>query len=86
MERYENMDTDQISNPVAKESWIKTGLKWAAFMYMTMTIAFPYFNGQEITSKRLLSELVIWTIAGLMFGYISKIYMDKKTAKIHKKD
>ena len=46
-----------------------------------MSIGFPYFDGQEITWKILLVGLIIWTIAGLGFGYTMKLFMYKTISK-----
>ena len=49
-----------------------------------MTFGFPYFDGQEITLKSILIGLIIWTIAGLAFGYTRKIFMNKTMNKKEK--
>ncbi|MBK9254220.1 MAG: hypothetical protein IPM42_01900 [Saprospiraceae bacterium] len=72
--RYENIDIDQIPNPFDNVSWIRTGLSWGAFMFLTMSIAFPFFCGDEITIKSVISGLIIWTIGGLAFGFTMKIF------------
>ena len=79
--RYENIDIEHIPNPFDKKSWINTGLSWGAFMFLIMSIGFPYFDGQEITLKTLLLGLVIWTIGGLGFGYTMKLFMNKTIKK-----
>ena len=50
-------------------------------MFLIMSIGFPYFEGQEITLKTLLLGIIIWTIGGLGFGYIMKIFMNKTMNK-----
>lgn len=75
--RYKNIDIKHIPNPFDKKSWIKTGLNWGAFMFLIMSIGFPYFTGQEITWKTLLLGIVTWTIGGLGFGYTMKLFMNK---------
>ena len=80
-ERYENINIELTPNRFDKKSWIKTGLSWGAFMFLTMSIGFPYFDGQEITLKTLLLGIIIWTIGGLGFGYTMKIFMNKTMNK-----
>ena len=53
-------------------------------MFLIMTFGFPYFDGQEITLKSILIGLIIWTVAGLAFGYIMKIFMNKTMNKKEK--
>jgi hypothetical protein len=79
--RYENIDIEHIPNPFDIRSWIKTGLSWGAFMFLIMSIGFPYFNGQKKTLKNLILGLVIWTIGGLGFGYTMKLFMNKTISK-----
>ena len=80
-ERYENINIEITPNPFDKKSWIKTGLTWGTFMFLIMTFGFPYFDGQEITLKSILIGLIIWTVAGLAFGYTMKIFMNKTMNK-----
>ena len=76
--RYENIDIEIKPNPFNKQRWIKMGLTWGAFMFLFMTFLFPFFMGQNITLKSKLFGLIIWTIGGLVFGYIMKLIMNKK--------
>ncbi len=77
--RYEHIEIKHHSNQFDKKGWIKTGLSWGAFMFVIMSIGFPFIDGQEITWKSLLLGLVIWTIGGLAFGYIMKLFINKGT-------
>lgn len=66
-----------------KKNWALSGLSWGALMFLTLSIAYPYFVGQEITLKSLLQGLILWTIVGLGFGYLMKLLTNKP---IHEKD
>ncbi len=70
--RYENINLEIIRPPFKGRTWIKIGLNWGAFMFVAMSIAYPLIIGETITSYTLLLGLVIWTIAGLLFGYLLK--------------
>lgn len=74
--RYENIDIEKTSNHFDKKSWVKTGLSWGFFMFIFNSLIFPYFDGMEITLKTILLGVVTWTIAGLIFGYIMKLYFN----------
>ncbi len=76
--RYENIDIESVQNPFSKKNWIKTGLIWGMFMFLIISIGSPYFSGQEITWKTLLSGFVTWIIGGLVFAYIMKLFMKRK--------
>ncbi|MGM0634832.1 MAG: hypothetical protein ACQESK_02110 [Bacteroidota bacterium] len=75
--RYENITIENSKNQFDNKHWIKSGLNWGAFMFLFMSIGFPYFNDQEITWKTLLLGAVFWTIGGLGFGYSMKLFMNK---------
>lgn len=51
------------------KKWQKAGLSWGTFMFVIMTFVWPYFDGEEITLKKTLISLVIWTIASFAFGW-----------------
>ena len=59
------------------KSWVKFGLIWGGFMFIMMVIVFPLFDDEPITLKSVLIGLPLWTLAGLIFSYVSR----KKTGK-----
>jgi hypothetical protein len=75
------MDAEIKTNQIGKKTWIIYGLSWVAFMFVIMTIGFPYFEGETITLKSVLIGIVVWTIGGLAFGYIMKKYGNNNTAR-----
>lgn len=77
-QRYENITLENNANPFEKKKWIKTGLIWGGFMFIVMTLGFPLVSGEEINIRSLGIGLIIWTIAGLLFGYTMKLFMRKK--------
>ena len=80
-QRFKNIDIEKVPNPYDKKSWIKTGLGWALFMFIMMTIVFPLYDGSEINIKTILIGVVIWTISGLLFGYTMKLFFNAKINK-----
>lgn len=81
--RYANVNIELTPNAYDNKNWIKSGLIWGAFMFILMVFVFPYFEAEEISLKRVLSAFVIWTIAGLGFGYTMKLFMNTKGTKTH---
>lgn len=67
------------------KSWLKSGLFFGLFMYVTMILIFPLIKGEEITQRSLLVGFPFWIIGGLGWGYIMKKWMNKrgKENKIH---
>ena len=54
------------------KKWIKNGLAWGLIMFILMVFIFPYFNEEEISIKSILLGVVIWSLAGLLFGFTMK--------------
>lgn len=80
-QRFKNIDIEKLPNPFDKKAWVKTGLNWGFFMFIIMTFLFPYFDGTEITLKKVLLGAIIWTIGGLFFGFIMKLFFNATIQK-----
>ena len=65
-------------NSFNKENWMKSGLIWAAFMFLIMTFAFPIFDGEAITMQSVLVNAILWPLAGLGFGYSLYFFLHKR--------
>lgn len=77
--RFENLDLS--SKPPWVISGVDVGLKWGAFMFLLNEFIVPYFADKAITLTSVLVGLVVWTIAGLGFGYTFKLLMTKVLKK-----
>ena len=75
--RFENIKLNYIVNPINTKILLKFGLGWAAFMFLIMSIGYPYLLGQEITKKMILFGIIIWPICGLLAAYFLKILLNK---------
>jgi len=69
-----------LTIPELKSKWWRAGLIWGFFMYVTLTILFPFIQGKDITQKALLIGIPLWTVGGLLFGYTMK-RINKKSIK-----
>ena len=76
--RFETLDLNSIPNPYEGKGWIKEGLGWGLFMFIFMTFLYPFFSGETIELKNVLTAIPIWTIGGLLFGYTMKLFMGTK--------
>jgi hypothetical protein len=63
----ENIEPDK-----SNKLWIKTGLIWGLFMFVSMTFISPLLKGNEITLSDVLISIPVWVLAGLGFGYAMK--------------
>ena len=54
------------------KKYVKVGFGWGLCMFAFMTFVDPLIDGSEITLKKVLIGLVIWSIAGLFFGWAMK--------------
>lgn len=79
--RFQDINVDDIPNPYDKKAWRATGLSWGGSMFIIMSIIYPYFDGQIITWWTLLLGLVIWTIGGLGFGYMMKLFLGSTVSR-----
>jgi len=77
-ERYKNINLEIPEKKNTTKNWLKSGLSFGLFMYVSMIIAFPLITGEEITQRRLLIGIPFWLIGGLGWGYTMKIWMNKK--------
>lgn len=84
--RYENIDLANIPNPYDRSTWLYSGLTWGGFMFIMMSLIFPFLMGEEISTNSLLFGALIWTIAGLIFGYTLNWYLRRKGDGISTKD
>lgn len=61
------------------KKWVKVGFSWGVSMFVIMTFIWPLIDGEEITLKRVLIAIPIWTIAGFAFGFtLKKNYKEEK--------
>lgn len=78
------MEPTNTSKKNATASWWKPGLAWGLFMFVTMSVVYPYFAGDSITLLSLLLGVLIWSIAGFVFGYSMKCFFNTTTKKENK--
>ena len=68
-----------LSYPESKKQWWLAGLIWGFFMYVSMSIIYPFISKGCVTKIELLIGIPTWTIGGLVFGYT--IYAINKRKK-----
>ncbi len=51
------------------KNWVKTGLIWGCVMFILVTFVSPYLFNEEITLNRIIINIFLWLILGLLFGY-----------------
>ncbi len=76
--RYKNINLEIPEKKNSTKNWLKSGLFFGLFMYVSMIIIFPLIKGEEITQRNLLIGLPFWLIGGLGWGYMMKRWMSKK--------
>lgn len=77
-QRYENLDLSSKKQSLSKKHWIKTGLIFGGMMFIIMSVIYPLIIRNNITWSHLAVSLVIWTIAGLIFGFIMRFILSRK--------
>ena len=77
-ERYKNLNLETFDKKNTTKNWLKAGLFWGLLMYIIMTFILPLIKQEQITQKSMLTGIPIWLIGGLGFGFIMKIWMNRK--------
>lgn len=54
------------------KKWVKQGLIWGLLMFVFMAFVLPLIKGSEIILSKVLISFVIWTIAGIAYGYLMR--------------
>lgn len=68
-----------MQNESAKSVWILRGLLWGVFMFLVMEIVTPFADGIQLQTGKVLIKLVIWLVAGLVFGYTVNLVERRKS-------
>lgn len=77
-ERYQNISLEIPIEKNTTKHWLKSGLSFSLFMFITMQILYPLITNEEITQKSILIGIPIWLIAGLSWGLIMKLFLNRK--------
>lgn len=77
-ERYQNINLEIPKKKNTTKNWLKIGLLWGLFMYLIMIFIFPLIQQEQITRLKILIGIPVWLLSGLGFGYIMKIWMNRK--------
>jgi hypothetical protein len=80
-ERYVDLELGLDYQAFEHYNWIKTGLVYAAIMFILMT-GLNYLTGTiEMTIYNITASALIWICGGFLFGFIMKLYLEKKGRK-----
>jgi len=82
-ERYKNLNLEDIQNPFQGRGWIIHGLYFGLFMAVFTAFIFPFIKGENLTIRNILFEIAVWTIGGLIFGYLMKLFFGNTKIKKH---
>lgn len=77
-DRYKNINLEIPEKKNSTKNWLKSGLFFGLFMFITMQIIFPLIENKEITQKSILIGIPLWLICGLGWGLTMKLWMNKK--------
>lgn len=77
-DRYKNISLEIPEKKNSTKSWLKSGLLWGLFMFVSMVLIYPMIKGVEITQESILIGIPLWLIVGLGWGYTMKRSMNKK--------
>lgn len=77
-ERYKNINLDVPENKNTTEHWLISGIVFGLFMFIIMVVIIPIIKGETITIKNIIIGIPLWTIGGLAWGYLMKLWMNKQ--------
>lgn len=75
--RYSNIDLTQSNNPFQGSGWIREGFSWGTFMFIVMFSLGVTLFEEPFTWQHMLRTYISWTVAGIVFGYVSKRLLSK---------
>lgn len=79
------MNAPTKQDPVHRYVWVIQGLVWGALMFIIMGIVFPLADGQPFTARSIGFDLMLWSLAGLLFGWTDKKLTAWSLAREHRK-
>lgn len=82
--RFTNISIKDLPNSFDTKKWFITGLIWGLFMFFIMTFFYPFLDGNQITLKKTLIGILIWSLAGIVFGFVMNKYTNKTISKNNK--
>ena len=61
-----------------KNTWIYIAIGFGAILYLLTMFVEPIFTNEIITTKKMLIGIPSYAIAGLIYGYWMKKYMERR--------
>ncbi len=80
-ERFNDLDLERLPNPYEGKGWIKQGMLWGLFMFVSMTFLWPWIDGSDITIRSIWIGIPIWALGGLGYGYTMKLFFRTQQMK-----
>ena len=77
-ERYRRINLEIPEKKNTTKNWLKSGLYFGIFMFVSMVIIYPLIKGKEITLESIVIRVPLWIIGGLAYGFTMKLWMNKK--------
>ncbi|MEA3424689.1 MAG: hypothetical protein U9R46_00445 [Bacteroidota bacterium] len=68
----------QLDLTTPSYNWVTEGLSWGYFMFVAMDIVYPLLVGESYSAVKFLIGIVVWTLIGLLFGYVMKQMVFKR--------
>jgi len=69
-----NKDIEPIT--AKSTSWLKMGLIYGTLMFCFMSL--PQIISDDVTPKYIITQIIIWLVAGLAFGGVMKLFLGRK--------
>lgn len=79
--RFLRISCEGMPAPYGLSHWFQNGIGWGAYMFLVMGVLFPLIQRQTLVEKDMIFELSYWLIAGIGYGFCTKLFLDRLKRK-----
>ena len=65
-------------NKLSLKGWLIQGLGWAVFMFLIMSIFYPWATNEPITTNSILIGILAWFLGGMGYGLTMYFFFGRK--------
>lgn len=82
--KWLSIQREKFSKPLnltpPEYNWVTQGLRWGFLMFLIIDVLLPLINGDDFKLLNFLFGIIIWTFAGLFFGFIMKKFFYRRVS------
>jgi hypothetical protein len=66
LDRFRKLSFKNLLKSYKNHKWIRIGLSWGAFMYLSTVLLFPFLRGEKVSLFGVLIGIPLWVMGGLL--------------------